>query len=253
LTPECQYEADSPFQTGNRLVIYYTDRAGSIRTTGLSTIDSFPHFVVLLVILQLFLKKDWGFYDIFRMLPIPAPADVDPRTKTLELTLDGPHGEDIPVSFVTPHDFCRRLMGYELLAVPARSTAPNSLVPGQSLAEEDLVIRFCYTDDPENTEINALKRIYEVAEECATLEKEEEIRVDESGIPNPPLPHPVKGHVPILVASRAWEDPFFETMKRFNRPESRRLVVTLFPKLGLVTELSELDLMCVFLDCMRCE
>jgi hypothetical protein len=219
---------------------------------GLSIIDSFPHLVVLLVILQRFLKKDWGFYGIFRMLPIPAPADVDPKTKTLEFTLHGPHGEDIPVSFVTPHDFCRRLMGYELLAVPARSTAPNSLVPGQSLAEEDLVIRFCYTNDPENTEINALKRIYEVAEECATLEEEEKIRVDESGTPNPPLPNPVKGHVPILVASRAWEDPFVETMKCFNRPESRRLVVTLFPKLGLVTELSELDLMCVFLDCMRC-
>jgi hypothetical protein len=205
------------------------------------------------VILQRFLRKDWGFYEIFSVLPIPAPADVDPRAKTFELTLHGPHGEDIPVSFVAPHDFCRRLMAYELLAVPARSTAPNSLVPGRSLAQEDLVIRFCYTDDPEDTEINALKRIYKVAGECAILEEEEGIWVDKNGTPLPPLPHPVKGHVPILVAYRAWDDPFFETLKRFDRPESRRLVVALFPKMGLAAELSPLDFRGVFLDCIRCK
>ncbi|KZT23026.1 hypothetical protein NEOLEDRAFT_579528 [Neolentinus lepideus HHB14362 ss-1] len=207
--------------------LWWFDRGGAIQSCGMNFITHLPYFVLLLDILRRFDEHAWGVNRVFKKTDV---AD------TFEVVLHGPGPEpaEVTVTLNALTHMHLHLFNRGTTVVPATSEDPS--LPGN-----DMVAKIYHPDEQRENEINILAEVYKVAAGEAENAKR------------------VYGHVPVLLASRDWEDEYGEQIERIlgiSRREGKRrfrsLRVMLFRRLRPISELSGKEFMKAFRDCFLC-
>ncbi len=207
--------------------VWYYDRAGAVQSTGLSIIAHFPHFLVLLLVLQRFHRTDWGF------IPALTPALDNPDLIALSITWKEATEAIVKVDLKNPIRNDWGLVG--------RSTSvyPCSIVDMDGgVLEQDAVVKWSW---PEVSR----PREYETVKQLARMEDPD-----------------VKGHIPVLLAGFQVEDSETDHIRTSLGSEShhqsrpsrnaRQLVVTVWKRLYPVWKLSAAEWVTVFEHCFLC-
>lgn len=215
--------------------LWWIDCAGAIQTTGFDIITDFPFFLAFLAIVQRFDSSNWGSSSAFQR----------GTTETIfNVHLKGPGGEPIEaVLDLTQVNLRLSFLGRASAVVAASSTSTNPLIPsiaGQTLAGVAMVAKVYRPEDTRVSEEDLLRLAYRVA------------NTDPD----------VRGHVPIMVASKTWPDPSAESMaailgehilgKNNGRRATRCLRILLFLKLEPLYCLTGRYFMKAYLECFKC-
>jgi hypothetical protein len=193
------------------------------------------------VVLQRFSSEDWGHHDAFKQSSDGA---------SFELSLHGLGDELIPIAFPMSAELPLCLNGRATMVTKAASIAPNPFDAKRNLFLEDLVVKIYHADVTQPSEMDILGEVYKRSNKWKPSTQLVLGGTDHLSV------NPIRGHVPILVASGTWEMPFAETFRGYLscfRRMSRRLVVMIFPRLRLLRELSGFPLWSAFLDCFKCK
>ncbi|KZT23021.1 hypothetical protein NEOLEDRAFT_579186 [Neolentinus lepideus HHB14362 ss-1] len=214
--------------------LWWFDRGGAIQSCGMNFITHLPYFVLLLDILRRFDEHAWGASRVFQKKDSEDVLDV-------EIHGPGPEPAKVTVTLGALTHLHLHLFRHGTAVVPATSEDPCPISVTKKLSEYEMVAKICDLDEQRENEINILAEVYKVAAE----EKEDAKRV--------------RGHVPILLASRDWEDEYAERMQRIlgisrskGKRRFRRLRILLFRRLRPISELSGKEFMKAFRDCFLC-
>jgi hypothetical protein len=193
------------------------------------------------VVLQRFTKSDWGYHEIFQQV----------NDNKFQLELSGPQGEAISITIPASAKLALSLKGRATVVVGAKSDNQNPFNPKRSLNDEDLVAKIYHADTMRDSEAEILSEVYK-----ASRYDDREVSFEGFTVKLPA--NPIRGHVPILVALRVANEPFYLTLlgcftKRNPRRMSRRLVIMIFPRLKPLYELHPSKYWPAFLDCFNCE
>lgn len=221
--------------------LWWFDHGGAIQSCGLNFVSNLPIFVALLAILQRFDRERWGYDSTFKQ---------GPREKTYNITLFGipnqPEGDQpevevtiIPGKIPLSLDLFSRASS----VVPAECTS-NHLYSDSTLLRpgHELVAKIYHPNENRTNEVDLLAHAYRAA--AANDDNARNIR----------------GHVPIVLAERTWNDDTADIMeevlgikRKGDRKQFRKLRVLLFIKLRPIWELSGREFIKVFRDCFLCE
>ncbi|KZT25961.1 hypothetical protein NEOLEDRAFT_1113837 [Neolentinus lepideus HHB14362 ss-1] len=213
--------------------LWWFDRCGAIQSGGMNFITNLPYLVVLLDILRRFDEHAWGLNDLFRETGDVLELDLHgpgPQPANITVTLNA---RDTPLSL---HLFSRGTA-----VVPATSEDPSPISPNEKLSDYKMVAKIYHVDEQRDSEISILAEAYKVAAKPT----------NEAGY--------VRGHLPVLFASRDWEGEYAERVERIlkisptkGKRRFRRLRVLLFQELEPIYKLSGKEFMKVFRDCFLC-
>ena len=220
---------------GTTIYITWSDRQSVIRTRGFDIIDSLPHFLLILLIMQRFDLARWGFFTAFKGSEIHrAPAY--PKLHVLEATFTGcgtinifPHDDPVHNGI--------NLVGRSTSAAGARDVAEG--VPSSSKDIRDgnnMIVKFSWPEETRASEV-------EVIEKAARIGETNKL---------------VQGHIPEMLGNidppyLTCSTSIIRTFLGLATAGARVLRVIVFPRLKELRYLDEEDMLMAFLDCFFCE
>lgn len=222
--------------SGSTLYITWSDRESVIRTGGFDILDSLPHFLLVLLIIQRFDLGRWGFFTGFPGSPIHPNKDY-PSTVVLEATFEGRH----PI-YIFPIDDPVyggiNLSGRSTVAAGAREKPGEKMdldTSGDIRDGNDMIVKFSW---PYETRVNEAVFI-----EDARVIGEDNLLV--------------KDHIPTMLGNM---DPPYLTCSTKNIRKflgldancGRVLRIIAFRRLEEIKSLPSEDMLIAFLDCFFC-